>query len=235
MSKVISRGECPRCSSSDAFTTFTEGPPKCFSCGYVHKSYPRGDKMEQYPKRDKTVDISLYSALPIKALTHKPIPVEICQRYGVRVGVDETTGDINRVYYPYHDDSNAVTGYKVRKLPKEFVSEGQVSNTKLFGQNLFDDKQRKLLIITEGEDDALSVATMLKMRGKDYPVVSISNGANVSSVGNDIKRNYEYIISHQDVMLCFDNDKVGKAYANLVAEFLCGSCNVKIVNIPEKI
>ena len=233
MSKVISRGECPKCGSSDAFTTFTEGPPKCFSCGCVHRER---DKMSTYREgyKEKKVDISLYRSYPIKALKHKPIPVDICQRYGVRVALDEQTGsEITRVYYPYYDDSNSVVGYKIRTIPKEFHAEGQTSKVKLFGQQLFDDKQRKMLIITEGEDDALSVATMLQMRGKDYPVVSISSGANTTTVGADIKHNYEYIVSHETVMLCFDNDKVGQAYAKIVAEFLCGACTVKIVSLPE--
>ena len=233
MSKVISRGECPKCGSSDAFTTFTEGPPKCFSCGHVHREwYKIKENREGY--KEKKVDISLYRSYPIKALKHKPIPVEICQRYGVRVALDEQTGsEITRVYYPYYDDSNSVVGYKIRTPPKEFHAEGQTSKVKLFGQQLFDDKQRKMLIITEGEDDALSVSTMLQMRGKDYPVVSISNGANTTTVGADIKHNYEYIVSHETVMLCFDNDKVGQAYAKIVAEILCGACTVKIVSLPE--
>lgn len=233
MSKVVSRGGCPSCDSSDAFTTFTEGPPKCFSCGYIHRTR---DKMKEYREgyKEKKVDISLYRSYPIKALTHKPIPKEICERYGVRVGVSEQDGEtVERVYYPYYDDSNTIVGYKIRTIPKEFYGEGKTSKVKLFGQQLFDDKKRKMLIITEGEDDALAVATMLQMRNKDYPVVSICSGANTSEVGADIKHNYEYIVGHETVMLCFDNDKVGQAYAKLVAEFLCGACTVKIVNLPE--
>lgn len=187
---------------------------------------------EGYKPKAKESDITLYKSYPIKTLTHKPIPKEICERYGVRVSTSEQDPEaIERVYYPYFDDSNTVVGYKVRKLPKEFHAEGQISKVKLFGQQLFSEG-RKLLIITEGEDDALSVATMLHKRGKDYPVVSISTGANTSAVGADIKHNYDYIVSHETVMLCFDNDKVGQAYAKLVAEFLCGECTVKTVFIP---
>lgn len=231
MSKVIRTEGCDLCGSSDGYKVFISGPPRCFVCNKSY--YKKGEKMEYKQKVEKTTDISLYRSYPVQALTHKPIPKDICEKYGVRVSVDEIEGKINRVYYPYYDEANTVVGYKIRTIPKGFYGEGKINKVKLFGQQLFDDKQRKMLIITEGEDDALSVATMLKMRGKDYPVVSICNGANTSEVGADIKHNYDYIVSHDTVMICFDNDKVGQAYAKLVAEFLCGDCTVKIVSLPE--
>ena len=177
-------------------------------------------------------DITLYKSLPIRALTHKPISQQVCEKYGVRVGVDETTGEINKVFYPYYNRDGVLSCFKVRGLPKDFYAVGSMDNVQLFGQNLFN-AGGKLLVITEGEDDALSIAEILMHHGKDYSVVSVPDGANEGKLSKHVFNNLDYIKSFENVIIAFDADKPGKAYTSLLADEIVDTCNVKIWDAPD--
>ncbi len=56
------------------------------------------------------------------------------------------------------------------------------------------------------------------MLGSKYPVVSVRNGA--GNAAQDIKANYEWLDSFENIVICFDNDEAGRAAANQVAEVL---------------
>ena len=100
-----------------------------------------------------------------------------------------------------------------------------MANTNLFGQHLFKEGG-KYLTITEGECDALAGYELL---GSKWAVVSIKNG--VQSAVRDIKENIEYVESFDTVVICFDNDKLGKEYAKKVAMVLKPR-KARIVNMP---
>jgi twinkle protein len=72
-----------------------------------------------------------------------------------------------------------------------------------------------MLVITEGEIDALSVS---QAQGNKWPVVSIQNGAD--GAVKAIKKDYEYVVSFERIVLWFDNDEPGQKAAREVAELL---------------
>jgi twinkle protein len=82
----------------------------------------------------------------------------------------------------------------------------------LFGQHLFTKASAKYLTITEGEYDAMSAYEMM---GSKWPVVSVLNGT--GSAVQDIRRNWEYVNSFENVVLSFDSDEIGVKTAKLVA------------------
>ena len=217
MGTVIRKGlSCDDCGSSDAKVEYDNGSFYCFSC----RKSSRGNEGV------KMKDVKIYSAFPQKALTHKPISLDIVKKYGVRVGVSEYSGEVSTIYYPYGEGS----GYKIRELPKEFRFEGKLSG--FFGQHLF--PSGKFLIITEGEDDCLAVAQMLADEGKAYAVVSLPDGANKEGkLSKHIYENLEWLKGFESVLLWFDNDKPGKAYAKALADELCGDVTVKTIFAPE--
>lgn len=181
---------------------------------------------------DDGLELVAVRSLPFRPLTHKPVSQDVCERFGVRVAVSEEDGTPQKVYYPYHDQDGNVVGYKVRHLPKDFAVIGKLKG--LFGQ-----KQckpgAKLLIITEGEDDALAAYQMFLERGKNYNVVSIPNGANrEGKVDPQVAAEIEFITSHQLVVLALDNDAPGQATANALAEMLVSQCRVKVLKLPRK-
>lgn len=221
MGTVIRKGlSCEHCGSSDAVAEYDNGSRYCFSC----RKSSRGNEGV------KMKDVKIYSAFPQKELTHKPISLDICKRYGVRVGVSEYNGEVSTVYYPYHDVNGSVVGYKIRELPKEFRFEGKLSG--FFGQHLF--PSGKFLIIVEGEDDALAVAQMLADAGKNYAVVSLPDGANKEGkLSKHVYENIEWLKGFESILLWFDNDKPGKAYAKALADELCGDVKVKLIFAKE--
>ena len=73
----------------------------------------------------------------------------------------------------YHDSQGRVIGAKTRTKNKIFSYEGETDGA-FFGQHLTTLKRRdNIVIITEGELDAASVAEALG----DYPCVSLPTGA----------------------------------------------------------
>lgn len=238
------RAPCPGCRSAnrdrsgDNLSLFDDDPSRgyCHVCARAWSvdgtEQPVSQRPTRYNERDTSLELLSVSSLPITALTHKPIDAEICERYGVRTSVAEETGTPNKVYYPYHDQDGNVTGYKVRHLPKQFEVIGKIKG--LFGQQQCK-KSAKLLILTEGEDDALAAYQMLRSLGKDYNVVSIPNGANLDgNLDAAVRAELEFITSHQIVMIAFDNDKPGQATAKALAELICSQTRVKILKLPRK-
>lgn len=235
MGQVVSKTQCPSCSKNgrdrrgDNLCVYDDGSTYCFSCSYSD----RGDK--KVSKVDKTEDISKYSAYPVRALTHKAISKSTCEKYGVRTTVHAETGQIEAVLYPYYDGDKVLKGYKVRKLPKQFSYRGDSNDIALFGQQLFK-AGGKMLVVTEGEDDALAMTELLGRKGKSYSVVSIPTGADAKgTLDKKIKACYSYLSSFENVVIALDNDDAGQATAKAMGDWLASSCKVRMLKFPDGI
>ena len=68
-----------------------------------------------------------------------------------------------------------------------------------------------------------------ELTGSKWPVVSIKNGA--QSAVADVKKNLEFLESFENVIICFDNDKEGKAAAPKVAALFKPN-KAKIMTLP---
>ena len=97
--------------------------------------------------------------------------------------------------------------HKLNYPSKEFQWLGDVKQATLFGQHLWREKG-KMVVVTEGEVDALSVS---KLWDNKYPVVSIKTGA---AGAKDISKELEWLESFDSVVLCFDQDDAGKKAAS---------------------
>jgi twinkle protein len=95
----------------------------------------------------------------------------------------------------------------------------------LFGSHLW--SNGKILVICEGEIDAMSVS---QMQNHKWPTVSLPNGAKAAKKA--LLSNYDYVTSFNSVVLMFDNDEPGREAAIECAEALpIGLC--KIANLGE--
>ena len=65
------------------------------------------------------VDLEVVKTYPVRVSRGLPVSQEVLERYGVRSSIDEQTGEVNAVYYPYHDQDKNVVGYKVRRLDRK--------------------------------------------------------------------------------------------------------------------
>lgn len=236
--KAIYQGPCPDCSSSDAYTLYeNEGgriSSHCFSCETSRYRVEDADEVqssqlavqpERAPKRDLgwVLDNSSIMSIP-----DRKIRQEIASEFGVRVSVNETTRDIVTHYYPYYEDGKLV-GFKERGVAeKEFRIIGKGSGLGLFGAHRVG-AGGKLLIITEGELDALAATQMLRDRGKKYRIVSLPTGANTRAVRDNI----EWLETFEHVFLALDQDEPGRRASAEIAELLTpGKC--KIMQFSEK-
>jgi twinkle protein len=152
---------------------------------------------------------------------------DVWQKYDIRARCSEQTGLPDTLYYPYFSDG-AITGYKVRELPKKWSVSGSIES--LFGEQLANPTQGHL-ILTEGEEDCLAAKTMLLPTSK-VDVMSLPNGASLDKV---VRSKLELFAKYKTVYLCFDQDDPGKAAANDIARWLCGEVTTKIVELDPAI
>ena len=154
----------------------------------------------------------------IKGLGFRGLRDDISKGFGVRYSYLEESGEVAEQYCPCTQEGQ-LTGYKIREVPKNFRSVGRTgADCELFGQFKFN-RGGKYVIIVEGELDMLSAYQMLadynKQRGSDFEVavVSPTTGANSQK---QIAAQYKFCDSFEQVVLCYDQDKAGKAAAEKV-------------------
>ena len=135
------KAPCPRCRengrdlSGDNLHIYPDGHAHSFLCDYHVKKYKENEsKPKEFPMK-----LEEARTLPVRALRHKPISRDICERYGVRVAVSTEDGrTITEVFYPY-TRKGEVIAYKVKspgKPKKErYTWIGNTSESTLFGLN----------------------------------------------------------------------------------------------------
>ena len=208
-SKVIRKGSCDRCGSSDANVLYEGGTKFCFSC----RTYSKGEDMEQV---QKPISINSnhqnFSSGVVDGIPDRGIKKETANFYNVQVLHDRNNNVVKHIY-PYYDINNSHIGNKIRLVAnKGFSAEGNLPRAVMFGQNKFP-QGGKYLTICEGEIDAMSA---YELQGSKWASVSIKNGC--QSALKDIKANYDYINKFDKVVICFDNDEHGKKAAIKVAQ-----------------
>ena len=129
---------------------------------------------------------------------------------------------------PYYDRSGQLVAQHLRFPDKDFKWLGNPRGVQLFGQHLWRDTGGKMLVITEGEIDAMSVSQAQDNR---YPVVSIPSGA--KGAAKAIKDNLEFVESYDRVVFAFDNDEAGRQAAQECA-LLLSPGKARICTFPLK-
>lgn len=191
--------ECPDCGSSRGYAIDDNGWATCFSCDKKTPPERVGntDSGRVVRMEKRSSDTEAYNAsqgLIYRALSDRKISIRAMETYGVGFRGDD-------IVFPYNDNKAA----KIRKGgQKDFTIEGGWRDqTTLFGQERFSAGQ-KYIVVCEGEFDALSAHQMMSYK---TPCVSVRNGA--QSALKDVKANYDYLDSFDEVIFCFDNDPPG--------------------------
>ena len=211
---------CDNCGSSDARAVYSSGSSYCFSCNDSSRGETVStDSISKPYKKRATMLVSEY-----KELKARKIPSKICSqyKYGVTVDSNNKTCQVAN----YYSSEKELIAQKVRYPDKTFQWVGEAKEALLFGQQLFGSGGKKLTI-TEGELDALSVATAFD--GK-YPVVSIKSG--IASAKKEIAKHLDWITSFEEIYLWFDNDEKGRQGLAEVVQILPAS-KVKIIRHSE--
>lgn len=215
----------PTCDSTHGYAFQDNGWGHCFVCGInvpPNKEYNIDeDAMKERSKTPVTPHNPLTEVS--RPWPERGLSKETIERYKVHVAKE---GDGFAARYPRFDASGNHVGNKVRN-PKgsniRFLFEGDKEKMTMFGQQAFPEGSAKILTITEGQDDAMSVYQMM---GSKYPCISVDSA---SSAKGDIVNNFEYCNSFNEIVLAFDADEPGRKAAKEVASlFALGK--VKILN-----
>ncbi|MEX0469927.1 toprim domain-containing protein [Spiribacter sp. 390] len=205
----------------------------CFSnCGYIRQSELDGSDTKTYrSRRDRKMSIwspREINNFPLADLSHRGLSSEAVERYGIRQAVRPENGepDEQAIFFPAGNGGGYKRKNRLTKKDTEIVGD----YNGLFGQSVFS-RGGRLLLITEGEEDAIALWQALKQQGKDYSVVSLPNGAGCGGI--EKREVWDYITSFEAVMLAFDADEQGEQAVEKFAEIYSTEVKVKIVEMPE--
>lgn len=218
---------CPYvdCGSSDAFSYETELMiGKCHSCesAYPSKKATFSWAKEIYPTKG-------VNNMGVVDYTPKRIEQAGNGKFVAMRGITERTMEDFGVL-TYDDRQEYVYpsgGKKVRTLKeKGFYAKDGFKGDELFGMNLFTAGCSKIVTITEGELDALSVAQMLKSSFTN-PVVSLPSATPSRKLWKNCK---DWLNSFDKIVLSVDTDEAGNAVADKIAKLFPN----KVYRVPHE-
>lgn len=211
-SNYIRKESCTHCGSSDANAIYTDHS-YCFSC----ETYALlGEPVEPTPTNTNLVDGQVCS------LSKRGISNDTCKFWDYRIG--QYKGQAVQIAN-YKNDRGRTIGQKLRFANKDFLYLGDSKDIGLYGQNLWR-STGKMVVITEGEVDALSVSQCFNNR---WPVVSLPQGS--ASAKKAIRKSIEWLEQFETVVLCFDMDEQGRKAAHEAA-LLLSPGRAKIASLP---
>lgn len=217
---LISKGACPSCGSSDANALYSDGHTHCFSCG----THVAGEGAEP-PKQGRRMSGDLLDGGEIQALLKRGIFEDTCQKFDYKTNRFKEKAVQVAVYRSPEGD---IIAQKVRFPDKTFVTLGNFKKAGLFGQHLWGQGGKKI-VITEGEIDCMTVS---QVQGNKWPVVSIPNGADGAKAA--LSRHLEWLETFEEVILMFDMDKPGrKAVEECAPLFSPGKCKVAMLSMKD--
>lgn len=220
---------CPHCGSSNAVTDY--GPNKG---AYCHKCKTVVNKITEVAAKTDyhglTMDI--IESSPIANLAHRAIADHFAAEYKVKAIFNQITGRLEYAAYPYTDFNGKVTGYKVKHVldkSKTFIV-GKLT----CGFGLANIRDGRFIILVEGEEDCIAARQLLAMVGKDYNVVSISDGASEGDISkNTAALMHELSKRYEAVCICFDQDTVGQSYALTLAKKYIAIIKISLATWPN--
>lgn len=215
----------------------------CFSCRtYVKHPYGEPKKVEDLPegtvKSQAEIDaeIAEISTFPSVTLGEKKLHEDQMKYFGVKVALSEQDGKTpTMICYPYRKDG-VLKGYKFKTLEEKRIwSVGDLKGCDFFGWDEALRMGARKIIITEGEDDCMSLTRVINRFSRegysDYTaVVSLPSGVHsaasfIASKMKDLKSNFS------EVIISFDMDEPGQ---QAVKDVLLSCPGVKVMDCPSK-
>lgn len=157
---------------------------------------------------------------------YRGIREETSKPFGVRYEYDPETGLPCKQLVPTTIDG-VLTGYRVRKFPKDFSNPIGVvgKDCDMIGQFRFKSSKHTCLIVG-GETKMLNAYQMLNddriRRGKTdlEPFAVVCSTLGESGAWKQVQAQYAFFSQFDKVVICMDNDKAGKEAAEAIAKVL---------------
>ena len=251
--KIVGNTGCPQCiengrdSTRNHLMIFEDGAGYCNRCKYSEKPDPENTMssrlLNRKSKRSSESSESFEDILSSKvhSLKSRGIPKAVLKEYNCRTILDESTGEVKKVYFGYCRNGKVVT-FKGRRIDiKEFLPTvgDKFKDIDLFGSHLWEGP-KNCVILHEGELCCLSGYYILdkynRQRGLDFTphVGSIANGA--TGAAKEIVKSWSYLQKYKKVILCFDNDEEGQKAIRAVAKAIPSKDlhKLHIMKLPDK-
>lgn len=219
-SEFVKHEPCPECGSSDNLARYSDGHGFCFGCNHYEKGEGDGNTDGVPPPRR----FEGFVAGEYRDLTKRGINEKTCRKFGYMVGT--FNGQTVHIA-PFHDKEGVIVAQHIRYRDKGFAWVGEPKRAGLWGQQLWRDTG-KMVVITEGEIDAMSISQLQDNR---WPVVSIKSGA--QGAKKDVAKAIDWLEGFESVIFAFDMDEHGKKAAAECALLLTPG-KAKVWNIPLK-
>ena len=226
-SKYKTKEPCPECGSKDNVAVYDDGHKHCFGCGWQFQPKKNFKKPTYEPMKKEWKPITpIPCALPKRGITE-----ETCKFFNY--GISQFNGTDCQVA-TYRNQSGLVAAQHIRFKDKRFIWKGDLTDIKLWGQELWRQQNTGgvFVTITEGEIDAMSVAqATVSASGNYFPVVSLPSGA--QSATKYVAANLSWLSQFVRIVICFDSDAAGVDAAEKVAKIL-PTGKAAIANLPRK-
>jgi len=219
-SDFVAHEPCPECGSEDNLARYSDGHGFCFGCNYyAHADGAQVGGLDPGLKVNPEFIHGQYTELKKRGINEKT-----CRKFGYMVG--SFNGQPVHIA-PFHDSNGVICAQHVRFPNKDFIWLGEPKSAGLWGQQLWRDTG-KMVVITEGEIDAMSISQLQDNR---WPVVSIRSGA--AGAKKDIAKAVAWLEGFDSVVFAFDMDEAGRKGAADCA-LLLSPGKSKIWNLPLK-
>lgn len=198
---------CPQCGSRDNLARYADGHAYCFSegCDYTEPATDQAPKRQRSQRKQR--DMVDGEVQPLKK---RGITQATCDKWHYQTG--RYKGKPVQIANYMRDGK--VAAQKVRFPDKGFLVLGDREALGLYGQWLWP-KGGKMVVVTEGEIDALTVS---QLQDNKWPVVSVPNGA--QSATKVFRAELEWLESFDKVVIMFDQDEPGQQAAEKAAAVL---------------
>lgn len=220
-SEFIQHESCPECGSSDNLARYSDGHGFCFGCNHYE---PGENDASNNQDRSRPTRFAGFVSGEFRDLTKRGITEKTCRKFGYMVGLFNGTPV---QIAPFHDANGVIQAQHLRFPNKDFIWVGEPKQCGLWGQQLWRDTG-KMVVITEGEIDAMSVSQLQDNR---WPVVSIRSGA--AGAKKDIAKAVSWLEGFESVVFAFDMDEPGRKAASECALLLTPG-KAKVWNCPLK-
>ncbi|ANS05753.1 DNA primase [uncultured phage_Deep-GF0-KM16-C193] len=217
--KFLGHAPCNNCGSRDNLAIY-QNHSYCFGCKIYIKH--NGQVLDQQPK-PKTEFKDMITGIT-EALPRRKINSETCKVFNYETG---TYNNKQCHIANYYDKNYNKVAQHLRFSDKSFIWLGDTDEITLFGQPLWRDGGR-MVVITEGEIDAMSIS---QCQNNKYPVVSVPSGS--ASAKKYIKRELEWLSKFESIILMLDNDEAG-VRASVECANLLPVKKVKIARLQAK-
>ena len=206
----------------------------CFACEMTIPSYKWQQENSEEPEEDyeimgkpftRELREKIKEEAGLDSKGYRGIRSDISRMFNIRYQYNETDGSVESSLYPCTKDYK-LSGYKVRKHPKDFASPGPIGETgkdcDMFGQFKFK-THSGIVLLVGGEIDQLSAFQMLYDNQKNVkfdPIAVLSSTVGEGSTHKQVQAQYKFFEGVKKVVVCMDNDEAGRKAAEKICNVL---------------